>query len=113
MLIGDGVQPLAFRPLVAAGPLSRANEKPLFGSESIDGLQLLVPGGILPGHPREDGSAQVGRVLAQGQLAVDLHVVDYGVLRILVADTGGALDELLAILLGPPVAQVALAVELA
>ena len=40
MRIGDGVHALALGALVAAGPLRHADEEPLLGRESVDGLSF-------------------------------------------------------------------------
>ena len=57
-------------------------------------------------------AAEIGNVFAFRQLAVDLHIVNDRVVRILIHDALGALGEFLRILLGPPVFQIALCVEL-
>ena len=57
-------------------------------------------------------AAEVGDVLARGELAVDLDVVDDRVLRVLVGDALRALLEALGVLLRPPVPQIAVGVEL-
>ena len=90
-----------------------ADEEALLGSESVDRLQLLAPGFVLPGHVSQHQTAQVGDIFAHGQFAVDLDVIHRDVLGVLVRDAAGALVKLLAILRRPPVAQIALRVELA
>src|SRR5207302_7001783 len=62
---------------------------------------------------RQDEAAEIGHVFAFGELAVDFYVVDNRVLGILVHDALCAFFELLAIFLGPPVAQVAFGIKLA
>ena len=69
------------------------------------------PGEI--GHQREAQAAVVGGVLAERQPAVDVRVAGDRVAGILIGDAGGALFVGLAVGGRPPVAQVALAVELA
>ena len=55
---------------------------------------------------------QVGDIFAHGQLAVDLDVIHCDIVRVLVRDATGALVKLLAVLRRPPVAQIALGIEL-
>jgi hypothetical protein len=64
-------------------------------------------------HPREADAAVVGHVLAERQLAVQLHVVDRRVAAVLLVDAGGALLERLAVGRRPPLAHVAGRVEAA
>ena len=77
------------------------------------GSSFLPRVSVLPGHVSQHQPAQVGDIFAHGELAVDLDVIHGDVLRILVGDATGALLKLLAILRRPPVAQIALRVELA
>ena len=64
-------------------------------------------------HVRDAQAAVVGHVLAQRQLAVQLHLVHRRVGAVLVHHAGGSLLELLAVGVRPPVRHVALRVELA
>ena len=106
-----------FRTIVFASPLCVADEESLLRREAVAHrlLRFLRHRGHLglPCHPAQDQAAQVGDVLAQRELAVDLDVVDDRVLRVLVDDALRALFERLRILLRPPVLQVTVGVELA
>ena len=84
-----------------------SGERPSFALERLAGDRLL------PRLPGEDRPAEIGDVLAQRQLAVDLEVVDDRVLRVLVGHALRTRDELLRVLLRPPVLEIAGGVELA
>ena len=99
--------------LVFASPLREADEEALLGCETVLRRQRLVRGFRLPRQPREHFAAQVRDVLAVGELAVDLDVVDDRVRRELVDDALRAFLEGLGVLLGPPVLEIALGIELA
>ncbi len=68
--------------------------------------------GLLPRVPRHDQAAEVGDVLAQRQLAVDVNGVDGDELVELIHHPLRLRGVVLGIRRGPPVVQVALAVEL-
>ena len=66
------------------------------------------------GHERHEGemeSAVVGGVFTEGELAVDVEA-GIGEAAVLVGDAGGALVEVGLVFGGPPVVEVAVAVEL-
>ena len=67
----------------------------------------------MPGHPRKYQATEVGQVFAFGQLGVDLDVVDDDILRVLIDYALGPIGEIFRVVLGPPVFQVAVSVELA
>src|SRR5581483_7714317 len=73
MLVGDGVHPLTLRTLVAASPLRHTDEEALIGREAVDGLKILPLGGILPCHVGQNGSSEIGHILAKREFAVDLN----------------------------------------
>ena len=108
-----GAEPLVFFAFIAAPALPVGHEETLRRRETFDWAQLLAGCVLLPRKISEERAAQVGEVLAVCEFAVDLYVVDDGVARVLVDDTSGALFELFAIGIGPPVAEVAVGVELA
>ena len=64
MRIDGGTQPQIFRALIFTGPLSVADEEPLLGCESVDGLQGLPFGLIFPGDVGEQEPAKVSHVFA-------------------------------------------------
>ena len=70
-------------------------------------------GAVEVGHVGEDEAAVVGGVFAEGELAVDFEIVDGGEVAVLGDEAAGAGVELLDVGGRPPVAEVALAVELA
>ena len=113
MRIDGGAQALGLVAGLSAPTLPVADKETLIGREAIDRLKLLALGIFLPREIGEQQPAEVGNILAQRQLAVDLDVVDDCVCRILVRDATGALLEFFSVVLGPPVAQVSLCVELA
>ena len=112
MGIRNRVEAFIFRALVAAGPLRHADKEALVRREALDGFQILTFRRVLPGHIRQESPAQIGDVLAERELAVDLDVVDNRKSRVLVGNAFRALLELLRVLSGPPVLQVAFGVEL-
>ena len=113
MRIGEGPRAQILRAVALAGPLRVADEEALLGREAVAALGSGAGRLGFPGEPREHEAAQVGDVLAFGQLAVDLDVVDDGVPRVLVDDALRAVVELPRVLLRPPVLEIALRVELA
>ena len=76
-------------------------------------MQVLALGRVLPCDVGEYRSAEIGDVFAFRELRVDVNVIDHDVLRVLIDHAIGALGELLGVLLGPPVFQIALGVVLA
>src|SRR5438874_11638621 len=113
MWIGDGVHALVLRTLVAERPLRHADEVALIGGEALNRFQVFAFGRILPGDIAENSTAEIGHVFALSELAVDLDVVNDGVLRVLIDNAAGTLFELLGIFRSPPIAQIALRIELA
>ena len=113
MRIDGGIHAFGFVAGVGTPALSVADEEALLGSEAVDRFQFLAAGFTLPGHVSQHQPAQIGDIFAHGQLAVDLDVIHGDILRILVGDATGALVKLFAILRRPPVAQIALGIELA
>jgi len=67
----------------------------------------------MPRQVSDHQSAQIGYVFAEGELSVDFDLVHGRVMRILAGDATCVFLELLGILGRPPIAQVALGVELA
>ena len=88
-------------------------KKPLLGREAVHDGRRGLPRPRQVRHQRQPDAAVVGRVLAERQLAVEMRIAGDDVLRVLVGDARGALFVRLRVAFGPPVAQVALAVELA
>ena len=68
---------------------------------------------LLVGNPGQPQPGQVGKIFAQRQLAVHVQVAHRNKAAVLVVDTLGALVEVLGIVPGPPVVQVAFRVKLA
>src|SRR5206468_3275256 len=77
-----------------APDLGEAEEEALLGGEAVD--RPLRPAGelLLERRVGDPQTAVVGDVLAQGQAAVDLDVVDRGVARVLVGNAARPLLEL-------------------
>ena len=100
------------RPVFAPN-ICPSQEEALLCRETIDGRGFFPGQQAHHSHVRNAHAAIVGNVLAQRQLAIHLQVVDRGEPRVLIGHARGALVELLAILFGPPVAQVSLRIEFA
>src|SRR5260370_32748927 len=112
MGIAAGRQPLLLRAPAAAPALAVADEEALLGRQPVDRLELLAARRLAPGPVGQEQTAEVGHVLAQGELAVDLDVVDDGIAAVLLLDAVRPRLELARIPRPPPVAQVAAVVEL-
>ena len=93
--------------------MRESDEESLRGCEAVDLLQIHALGLIFPRHVAEKLPAQVGDIFAEGERAVDVHVIDHHILTVLILHALGAGVELLAILFCPPVAEIALGIELA
>src|SRR5215472_11871856 len=106
MRIDRGSQPHILRPFVGAIPLRISHKEPLLRSQAVDWLQMLVFRSILPRHPSQNLPTQVGDILAQSELAVDVNVLDRYIAGILVIYTLRSRVEFLAIFLRPPISQV-------
>ena len=112
VLVRLHLQAQRFGPLLRAPALRERQEEALLGREAVAfvrGVSDRDPEGI----PRDLEAAEVGDVLAERQLAVDVEIVDRHVRIELLDELGGARIEVLAILAGPPVAKIALGVEAA
>src|SRR5260221_4540143 len=112
MRIGQRAHAHFFWPLIRAVPLGKADEKALLRRKPVHGLQVFAFGGVFPRNVAQDLSAQIGHVFAQREPAVDVYIVHDYVLRVLVGNAFGALFEFLLVVFGPPVAQIALGIEL-
>src|ERR1700722_15631605 len=110
--VGDGVDAQVFGSLIFAGPLRHANEEALIRSEALNTGQLLTLRLFLPRNVGEQRSSQIGHILSTGQLRVDMDIVDDDVPGILIADAVDAIFKSLRVHGSPPVAQIALGVEL-
>jgi len=75
MWIGHRTHPQVFRTLVGTVPLRKSDKETLLRIKAIDGLKMLVFGGILPRHESENFAAEVGDVFTQRQLAVHVNVL--------------------------------------
>ena len=84
MRIDRGAHALGFIARLAAPALPVADEETLIGREVVERLQILSLCIYLPRHVREQEATEIGYVLAQRQLAVDLDVVDDRVTGILI-----------------------------
>src|SRR5258708_23990434 len=92
-----------------------AEEEALIGGEAVNQLVGVLFGlthKFVQGHEGDAGAAVVGGVFAEGEACVEFEVVHGGEAAVFVGDTAGAFLELLAVFGGPPVAQIALGVEL-
>ena len=84
MRVHCGAHPLGLVARLATPALPVAHKESLLRGEPVERLQGLSLGVDLPRHVSQDQPAEIGDILAQRQLAVDLDVVNDGVSRILV-----------------------------
>ena len=101
------LQPRCFRAVVRAPGLCKGDEEVLLRLRFHLAAALLAQ--RLQGHLQ---AANVGDVLAQRQVSVQLRVVHRGVRVVLLGHAFGALVERVAYVLRPPFVQVAVPVEL-
>src|SRR5882724_390783 len=96
---------------------TEAEEEALLRGVAADGLRrwasVAVGHHLLQRHQGDPRPAVVGGVLAQGEAAIEFEIVHRHETAVLVGDATGALFEFRAVLRRPPVAQIALRVELA
>src|SRR5579863_2967800 len=112
MRVDSSSQAFGFVARAGAPTLSVSDEETLLRRESFNRFQRLAFGIVLPCHVSQNQPAQIGNIFAQGQLPVDLDNVHNHILRILIRDATGALLKRFGILRSPPVAQVAVGIEL-
>ena len=98
--------------ILAAPDLRPAEEEALVAGEAVDLRRGLAAERQLVGLERHRHAGQVADVLAERELAVQMAAVEHGVAGELLRQLAGALLELRAVVGRPPVAQVAVAVEL-
>src|SRR5579864_5648745 len=117
MWIGADLHAQEFRPLLFAPAAAESEEEALFGRVAVDALPflagLIVGDHVLEGHERDAGAAIIGGVFTEREAAVELHVVDGNEVGIFIGHATDALLEFLAVLLGPPVAEIAGGIEFA
>jgi len=111
--VGRRLESLRLWPRILAPDLSPAEEHALLGREAVDFTLTSGTGAGKVGHQREAQAPVVGGVFAERQASVDVGLAVDGVARVLIGDAGGALLIGLGVSGSPPVAQIALAVELA
>ena len=97
-------QPLVFIALVRAPALPIGDKEALLRRQPVQRFELLILRVFLPCQIGQERSAEVRQILAVGQFAVDLDVVDDGVSGILIDHALGTLLKLLAVGIRPPVA---------
>src|SRR5262249_32574532 len=98
---------------ISTPALPVAHEEALLGSQAIDWFQLLAFSVFLPRHVSQDQATYISYIFAKRQLAVDFHVINDFVVRILIGDATSPLYKILGIFGSPPVAQIAFGVVLA
>ena len=111
--IGDGADTEIFRAVILAGPLRIADEEALVGSEAVFRFQAHSGRLLFPSEVGEEGATEVCNVFAAGEFGVDVDVVDDDVVRVLIALAVDAIFKAPGVGWCPPVAQIALSVELA
>src|SRR5437868_486994 len=99
--VDRGAQTLGFVTLVGAPALSVGDEEALLGCKVVDRLQVLALRVSFPGHVSKQQAPEIGYVLAERQLPVDLDLVNNRVAGILVGDATCALLEVLCVLRCP------------
>src|SRR5690349_3066834 len=115
MRVSLSQQTRAFRRAVLAPDLGKAEEEALFSREAI---LLLCDFRIFrhlltQRHQGNVNSAIVRGVFAQCQAAVEVDILYRNELAVFISNAAGALFELLAVLVGPPVGEIAVSSELA
>src|SRR6266404_4012622 len=112
MRIAVGHQAGVFRTKIGAPYLRPAEKKSLFGSESIQGWRPLAFDLFFVSSVGNCQPAEIRDAFAQYQFAVLVKTgFDFVAIK-LVLNAGRAFIEILAVVLGPPIAQIALTVEL-
>ncbi len=115
MWVGEHLLPGGLGTGVFAPVLGKGDVEALRAGVAVD-LCRRVDARLLRaleiGHVGEQKAAVIRGVFAQGEPAVDVHVVHRNELAVLVHEAGGADLEVLFVLGGPPIVQVAVAVEL-
>ncbi len=94
-----------------------AQKETLLRSVAVNVLRSLASfvfgNHLFKGHQGNAGPAVIGRILPQSKLAVQFQVIDRDKVPVFTGHTTGALFEFFPILFGPPVAKIALRIELA
>src|SRR6266404_7388204 len=112
MRIAVGHQAGVFRTKIGAPYLRPAEKKTLFGSESIQGWRPLAFDLLFISSVGNCQPAEVRDAFAQDQFAVLAKTgFDFVAIKLLL-NAGRAFIEILAVVLGPPIAQIALTVKL-
>ena len=99
--------------LQTAPHLGVGQEEALLRRVAVHVLARLASGGLLEGRVRHRQSAEVRDVLAQREATVEMQRIEHGVAAELIRDPPRALLVVCRVTGGPPVAQVALGIELA
>src|SRR6185437_4144551 len=115
MRIGLCQQPRAFICLVLAPHLGKAEPETLISRKAFFGLSefRILLDALAQRHQSDVAAAIVRSVLTQSEPAVEVNALQRRELAVLVGDTAGALLEFLAVRIRPPVAEIALGIELA
>src|SRR4051794_35520182 len=98
--------------VVLAPDLAVAEEESLLRSEAVLLRERSAGERVHQRHMRNSDASVVGRVFAERELSVQLHIVGGRKLAIFFDETFRAALEFFQVLLGPPVVEVALCVEL-
>src|SRR5215470_1308220 len=103
------------RSNVFAPDAPKAEKKSLIWSVAVDRLpRFLVLGyQLVQSHERDAGTAIIGGVLAQSQLAIQLEVANGGEAAVFISYATCALFEFSGVCCCPPIAQIAFGIVLA
>src|SRR5438876_10327181 len=114
MGIGKCLEPRGLRTLVLAPDLAIAQEETLFGRVALDLLHCLwfAIDAVKQSHQRNSRAAVVGSVFAEGEFAIQLHIVYRGEVAVLIHDASGTLFKRFRVCGSPPIAQVAFGIKL-
>src|SRR5580692_9729373 len=93
--------------------LGVAKEETLVAVQAVDHRRRLVAQRMMIGVERDQRAAEIGDVLAHGEIAFQVDARKRLVAVELPAEHGGALSELRGVRIGPPRREYAGAVELA
>src|SRR6201998_4746135 len=112
MRVTVGHQPSVFRTKGGAPYLRPAEKESLSGSESIQGWRPLAFDLLFKSRIGNCQPSQVRDAFAQDQFSVLVEArLDFVAIKLLL-NAGRAFIEVLAVLLGPPIAEIALTVKL-
>src|SRR5579863_6848635 len=117
MWIGEYSGARDFRAALLAPDPPEPKEEALLGRVAIDLLtlfaRLVIGNHVLERHQGDARAAVVSGIFTESEPAIQLDVINRNEIRIFIGHATDALFKLLAVLLSPPIAQVARRIILA